>query len=196
MTRKIVQSQPIETRSDGYDRRFDEFIAAAMQYDPKQLHFFDEASVIRTAGNRTYGSSPRGQPAVTWQRYASNSTFTINLCCGYFGVDHFGIIDGPSNALQMLNFFDEALQEVNNIGNPVLANGDCVILDNCGFHYHRVFERILRNMLGRRNIALLFQPPYSPVLNVCEYLFRLMRDGLRQNDVMTYTFTEYAIVNS
>ena len=196
MSRKIVQQQPVETQTAAYDRRTDEFIARMLQYTPKQMHFFDEASVIQTSGNRRYGSSPRGQPALVWQRYASRCTYTVNLCCGYFGIDHFNILEGPSNALHMLNFFDEALQEVNDIGNPVLASGDCVILDNCGFHHHRLYENMLRNMLQRKNITLLFQPPYSPEYNVCEYIFRLMRDGLRENNSLTYNFTEYAIVNS
>ena len=77
-----------------------------------------------------------------------------------------------------------------------LQVGDCVILDNCGFHHHRLYENILRNMLQRKNITLLFQPPYSPEYNVCEYIFRLMRDGLRENNSLTFNFTEYAIVNS
>ena len=196
MSRKIVQQQPVEIQTAAYDRRTDEFIARLLQYTPKQMHFLDEASVIQTSGNRRYGSSPRGQAALVWQWYASRCTYTVNLCCGYFGIDHFNILEGPSNALHMLNFFDEALQEVNDIGNPVLVSGDCVILDNCGFHHHRLYENMLRNMLQRKNITLLFQPPYSPEYNVCEYIFRLMRDGLRENNSLTFNFTEYAIVNS
>ena len=196
MTRKVIAPLPMETDSDAYENKVDTFLAQTLQYEPRQMHFFDEASVIRTAGNRRYGHSPRGQPALEWQRYASNCTLTINLCCGFFGIDHFSVIEGPSNALEMLNFFDEVLQETNDMGNPVLSVGDCVILDNCGFHHHRVYKTVLRNMLQRRNVTLIFQPPYSPEYNVCEYMFRLMRDGLRENSTLTYEFTEYAVVNS
>ena len=196
MTRKVLQVQPKETRSAAYEGRIDTFLASAMLYSPQKLHFFDEASVIRTAGNRRYGHNFCGTPAVEIQRYASNCTYTVNMCCGYFGVDMFNIIEGASNAMEMLIFFDELLHETNDMGNPVIADGDCIILDNCGFHHHRVGERMLRNMLSRKNVSLLFQPPYSPEYNVCEYLFRLMRDGLRKNDVLTYEFTEYAVARA
>jgi transposase len=196
MNRKVLQVQPKEQQTAVYEDKVDAFLASVILYSPQKLHFFDEASVVRTAGNRRYGHSFRGTPAVEIQRYASNCTYTVNLCCGYFGVDMFDIIEGASNALEMLNFFDELLHETNDMGNPVIADGDCIILDNCGFHHHRAGERMLRNMLSRKNVSLLFQPPYSPEYNVCEYVFRLMRDGLRKNDILTYEFTDYAVARA
>ena len=38
----------------------------------------------------------------------------------------------------MIHFFEESLQAVDHVGNPVLANGDVIVMDNCGFH-HGVF---------------------------------------------------------
>jgi hypothetical protein len=48
---------------------------------PNKLHFFDESStsVVRTTGNRNYGSSAKGSRAFELQRYASNANYTINL---------------------------------------------------------------------------------------------------------------------
>ena len=151
---------------------------------------------MRTAGNRKYGHSLEGTRAIEIQKYSSNNTFTVNLACGYFGIDHYDILNGPSNAMEMINFFDEYMQETNAIGNPILMNGDCVVMDNCGFHHHNQGERMLRNMLATRNITLLFQPPYSPEYNVAEYIFHLMRNGLQINREFTYEFTELSIVNS
>lgn len=196
MTRKIIQPVPAETRTLAYENKLDAFMAQVLNFTPEQLHFFDEASVVRTSGNRKYGHSFEGTRAVEVQRYASNATHTVNLACGYFGIDYYDILDGPSNAMELVNFFDELMQKTNQLGNPVLAHGDCVILDNCGFHHHRYGEQLLRNMLATRNITLLFQPPYSPEFNVCEYIFHLMRNNLRENEEFTYSFTELAIVNA
>jgi hypothetical protein len=196
MTRKIVQSIPKESLTDANDNKIQMFLAAAMQYRPEQLHFFDEASVVQTSGNRKYGHSPVGEPAIEIQRYASSCTLTVNVCCGYFGLDYFDVIEGASNAMEMVNFFDNVLQQTNSLGNPCLARGDCVILDNCGFHHHRFWEQILRNMLAQHGISLLFLPPYRPELNVVEYIFRLMRYKLQEDSLLTYGFTEFAVVNS
>lgn len=80
------------------------------------------------------------------------------------------ILNGPSNAMEMLRFFDNYMQEANALGNPIFTYGDCVTMDNCGFHHQNQGERLLRNMLGTRDITLIFQPPYCPEFNVAEYI--------------------------
>lgn len=74
------------------------------------MHFFDESSVIKTKGNRNYGHAPVGQRAVEIQRCASNTICTVNLLHSIFRVDHLNMLPGPSNGLQLLNLFAEALQ--------------------------------------------------------------------------------------
>ena len=37
--------------------------------------------------------------------------------------------------MELLNFFDEALQLVWEDGSVVLEHGDCVIMGNCDFHH-------------------------------------------------------------
>ena len=66
--------------------------------------------MIKTSGNRIYGSAPVGVPAFEVQRYASNANYTLNFMHSITGVDFFNILDGPSNGMELLNFFDEALQ--------------------------------------------------------------------------------------
>lgn len=39
-----------------------------------------------------------------------------------------------SNGLEMTHLFEESLQAVDHVGNPVLANGGVIVMDNCGFH--------------------------------------------------------------
>lgn len=79
-------------------------------------------------------------------------------------------------------------------GNPVLSNGDVVVMDNCGFHHGRFAEAELRRMLGDRGVTLLFQPPYSPEFNTCEFSFRVLKQYLRRHEHFSTNFTELAIL--
>ena len=42
----------------------------------------------------------------------------VNLLHSIFGVDHVNILIGPSNGLELLNFFQEALEIEDIFGNP------------------------------------------------------------------------------
>ena len=57
--------------------------------------------------------------------------------------------------MELLNFFDEALQVEREDGSAVLECGDCVIMDNCGFHYARFVEPVLQGMLGDFGLGLI-----------------------------------------
>jgi len=93
------------------------------------LHFFDKSSVIKTTGNRNYGSAPLGQAAFEIQCYTSNANFTVNLLHSFSGVDFYNILDGPSNGFEPLNVFDKVLQEHRADGSAVLERGDCMVMD-------------------------------------------------------------------
>lgn len=156
---------PKESLTDNAQQRLDEYLTVCSACDPRNMHFFDESSVIKTTGNKNYGHAPVVQSAVEIQRYASNATYTVNLPHSIFGVDHVNIlpVPGPSNGLELLNFFAEVLQEQDIFGNPLLKQGDLVIMDNCGFHHARHIGPLLRNMLGLSGVDLVFQPPYHRV---------------------------------
>ena len=194
MSRKVLQSNPVEVANQ--DALFDAYLSQTIDYDPRKLHFFDEASVIKTSGNRAYGHAPVGSRAIEFQKYASNATYTVNLSCGFYGIDYFNILEGPSNAFEMLFFFQEAIEETNVLGNPVYDHGDLIIMDNCGFHHHRLVSRLLRNILRRQGVQIVFQPPYSPELNVAEYIFHLMRNNLKDKTDFVYEYTELSIVEA
>ena len=46
---------PAETLRPGHEQRVDAFLATLLNYNYTQIHFFDEASIIATSGNRSYG---------------------------------------------------------------------------------------------------------------------------------------------
>ena len=196
-TFKKLSPCPEESLTNQNRLRTVEYIMFMSEQDPSKVHFFDEASVTKTTPNRLYGHSKKGQPAVEVQRFSSNCNYTINLLHSRFGVDHFNILDGPSNGLEMLNFFDECLNLVDPVyQNPIFSNGDIVVMDNCGFHHGRFAGNELRRMFDLNGVQLVFQPPYSPDFNTCEFCFRTMKLHLRKYEQFAMNFTEVAIIEA
>ena len=74
--------------------------------------------------------------------------------------------------------------------------GDVLVMDSCGFHHGRITERTLRQMLEMTGVTLLFQPPYSPHLNICEYCFHEMKQQRRRDELYSQRYTEMAIMNA
>ena len=97
--------------------KLNEFLAICAGIDPKTLHVFDECSVVRNTGNRIYGHAARGKKAIEVQKYASNATLSVNLFVNIDGISQIDILAGPSNGLELLNFFGGAIEQVNFIGN-------------------------------------------------------------------------------
>ena len=195
-TFKKISQIPAEQLTERNMERILNYIDAVSMLDPQSVHFFDEAGVKRTTCNRTYGHSEKGTRAFEVQRYASDVNYTLNLLHNARGVSHFNILEGPSNGLEMLEFFDEALNVLSDDGDHVLAGGDTVVMDNCGFHHGRFAEQALREMFAARQINLLFQPPYSPEFNTCEMCFRHVKQQLRDRDLFAIRFTEFAIIEA
>lgn len=81
-------------------------------------------------------------------------------------------------------------------GLSVFMYGDVVIMDNCGFHHGRLTEGTLREMFEMRGVTLLFQPPYSPHFNTCEYCFHEMKQQLRSHEPFSQAYTEIAIMDA
>lgn len=195
MTRKKLTVIPRESLNPDIKQKTNDYLTKISQFRPNQLHFFDESGVTKTSGNRKYGSSVIGQRAFEIQRYASNANFTINLLHSITGVDFFNILDGPSNGMELLNFFNEAIQLERQDGSAVLERGDCVVMDNCGFHHARFVEPILRNMLADCGVRLIYQPPYSPDFNTCEKCFQILKSYLKRHEQLAENETKIAIAD-
>ena len=137
-----------ESHTPEVQELLDRYLAAVCSVNIRTLHFFDECSVVKTTGNRRYGHSAVGKQAVEVQRYASNATCAVNLLHNVYGVAHVNLLPGPSNGLELLNFFAEAIEERDVFDNPTLKEGDTIVMDNCGFHHARYVEPVLRDMLA------------------------------------------------
>ena len=70
---------PRETTIPSATEAVDAFLDEISNFRAPKLHFFDESGVVKTTGNRKYGSAVLGEPAIEVQRYASNANYTINL---------------------------------------------------------------------------------------------------------------------
>ena len=82
--------------------------------DPYTLKYFDECGVKLPANSKIfYGHAPVGERAVEIHRYCETTNTTVNLLCSLTGVTYMNIIDGPSNTLEFLRFFEEAYTSVN-----------------------------------------------------------------------------------
>ena len=78
----------------------------------------------------------------------------------------------------------------------MLERGDCVVMDNCGFHHGHRIEPVLRDMLADCSVRLLFQPPYSPHFNTCEYCFNEIKAFLRRHQMLAANETKIAIAQA
>lgn len=145
------------------------FIDYLYSKDPYTLKYFEECGVkLPSNGRPNYGHAPVGERAVEIGRYCETSYVTVNLMCGLNGIGYMNTVDGPSNTLEFLRFFEEAYNSFNPLtGRPCLEVGDVVVMDNCPIH-HNQGGQVLGNFLEDLNIELVYMPAYSPDFNPVE----------------------------
>ena len=189
-TFKKLKVVPQESLNENDQLKSIEYAMLMSQVDPSKY-------TSLTTGNRIYGHAKRGKRGVEVKRYASDCNYTLNLLQSRFGITHYNLLEVVSNGLEMLHFFNESMQVVDEFyGNPVLAHGDVVVMDNCRFHHGHFAEAELRRMLGQRDITLIFQPPYSPESNPCEFSFSVIKSFLIQHEHFALNFKELAFLRA
>ena len=131
------------------------------------------------------------------RRYLSTTNLTLNFLFGFDGVKYGNVIEGASNSVQFLRFFDEALQTVDPIRQrPILEVGDIVVVDNLAAH-HGEAERALRSFLNDLGMELLFLPVYSPDLNPVEEVFSKLKHLLKYKyRELVWENLEYALLRA
>ena len=130
-------------------------------FDPFRLKFFDESGVSLYDCNKRYGHSPVNSTCVELGRHLKSPNGTLNFLAGLDAVLYANTLDGASNTLEFLNFFDEATKATQINGNPVFMAGDILILDNCAMH-HNAGGFALGQWLDTMDIDVVFLPTYSP----------------------------------
>ena len=103
--------------------------------DPSSVKFFYGSGVqLSDAGHRNFGFSPVGEDCVEARGFLSIADLTLNFLIGYDSVKYGNIVEGASNSVQFLRFFDEASQTVDPITQrPFLEVG----------HYNNVAPTLL-----------------------------------------------------
>jgi transposase len=76
----------------------------------------------------------------------------------------------------------------------IFVPGDVIVVDNCAFHHSNIVETLLPQMFAQCGVTLIYQPPYHPQLNTCEYCFSIIKEYLKKCDnEFTLRHTELAI---
>lgn len=166
--------------------------------DPSSVMFFDESGFqLPDAGHRNFGFSPFGEDCVEVRRYLSTANLTLNFLVGFHEVKYGNIVEGASNSVQFLRFFDQASPTVVPITQrPFLEVGDIVVVDNLAAHHGRA-ERALRSFLNDLDIELVFLPVYSPDLNPIEEVFSKLKYLLKYRyRELEWENLEYAVLRA
>lgn len=174
------------------------FINYLATKDPRRLKFFDEAGVkLPDVGTRLYGHSSVGTRCVEVTRKAESPNTTLNMLVSLKGPEYYNLINGATNTLQFLTFFEEAGNCVNlQFGRPCLQVGDIIVMDNLSAHHFEAGE-ILEDWLGEMGIELLYLPTYSPDLNPIEQCFNKVKTLLNEElQRLTYTNTNLAVMEA
>ncbi len=155
------------------------FINYLNSKDPWKVKFFDEAGVkLPYVGRRSYGHSPIGMRCVEVVRKCESPNITLNLLASLNGPEYYNLINGPTNTVCFLQFFEEASEAVNVLtGHPCLEAGNIIVMDNLASHHFEGGE-ILENWLHAMGIELLYTPSYSPDLNPVEFCFSKIKGQL------------------
>ena len=155
------------------------FIDYLSSKDARKIKFFDEAGIkMPDVGTRLYGHAPVGERCVEVVKQRQSANTTLNLLVSLNGVEYYNLIDGASNTVQFLNFFEEAANAVNfETQRPALEVGDIIVMDNLGVHHYGGGEA-LEEFLADMGIELLYTPAYSPDLNPVELCFNKVKTEL------------------
>ena len=109
-----------------------------------------------------------GTRIIVWTKKRSPH-LTLNLMVSLNGIAYANVVEGATDTDRYLNFFHEAGNSVNDVGQPALVAGD--IADNCPTHRNRG-QLILARYLANQGREYVFLPSYSPDLNPAEFCFR------------------------
>ena len=159
-----------------------DFLDYMSQVDPYRLKFFDESGVVLSDCNKRYGHSVVNTPCVEIGKYPHTRNITLNLLVGLEGIMYADTVDGSADTFHFLNFFAEASKNFQRNGNPVLTNGDIIVMDNCATH-HNVGGFALGEWLDTLGIDVVYLPTYSPELNPIELVFNKLKIELKREEL-------------
>jgi len=127
----------------------------------------------------------RGNRAVSRPSFWRNPRFSVIGAVCVTGIVEYTVLPNSVNGHKFFFWFCVYLA-------PKLSEfpgvGSVLLLDNVSIHKYRPFV-IVTDLLG---IHLVYLPPYSPWLNIIEYLFCMLKNGIRR---MGVSFTQNILYN-
>ena len=138
-----------------------------------------------------------GERCVEVIRKTENPNTTLNMLVSINGVEYYNLIDGATNTVEFLNFFQEAANATNmQTLRPVLEVGDTIVMDNLAMHHYDGGE-ILEDFLLESGIELIYTLIYSPNLNPVEMCFNKIKTSLNQDFLeLVHTNPKLAAANA
>ena len=180
-TRKVLVNPYAERFTPQNMQYTQAYLNYISRQNPYKLKFFDESGFcLPDTLKRRYGHALKGKPAVEVGSKKRSPHLTLNLMVSLNGIAYANVVEGATDTDRYLNFFHEAGNSVNDVGQPALVAGDIVIVDNCPTHRNRG-QLILARYLANQGIEYVFLPSYSPNLNPAEFCFRHVKILLKDN---------------
>ena len=144
---------------------------------PEKLKFFDEAGFHCGIGRPVYGNSLKGTPAIeVIYGNTKGANITLSLLCGLESVLHANTVEGASDSMKFLNFFEEARQVTTSNGDRATELGDYIIIDNCATHR---FQTVLQRWLMQMGASIIYTPSLSPA---AELVFNKLKTVLKREE--------------
>jgi transposase len=142
------------------------------------LYFLDESNFNYDNIVRNYGHSIKGQRANTYTQRNISERYSLILCCSMYGICYYELVETSSGAIDSEKFkeFMGRLREY-------VINTHVIVLDNARIHHTKEVKQYLTN----KNYKYLFQSPYSPEFNPCEYVFSIIKNRMKNY--------EYSMIN-
>jgi transposase len=116
----------------------------------------DETSFGRH-GINTFGYSKIGKPLYIKKKMPRMTT-TSSVCCSY---SYGSFVKKNIHTERFCGFLNTLKTE----------NNDVILMDNVRFHHSKVVQELLK----KKNVSVLFVPPYSPWFNPIELCFSIVK---------------------
>ena len=174
-------TRPVAEKFTGANLNYcQEYLDYIKTVNPANLKFFDECGIkLPDVGRPNYGHLLIGTPAVEVLRNMHSPNITLNLLCGLDGVIYANTIDGSSNSITFLKFFEESSSISLPSGKPAYVYGDHIIMDNAPIHRNRAGQALCE-WFDDMGCVTIFLPTYSPEFNPAENVFNKLKTILRR----------------
>ena len=146
-----------------------------LQYKARHIVCVNESGSDERTGDRRFGYSPKGVPAVVSRWLQSRTRVSVlpaYTVDGYIAATTF---KGTCNADVFQSFI---IDDVLPLMNPFPAPRSVLVMDNASIHHTNIDT--IRDACEAKGVHIRFLPPYSPDLNLIEESFIDLKAFIRR----------------